>query len=109
VVSLLSRFLPNSKKNQISEDYNLDEFITKVIITKSSDVIGKSIGETFLHNNEDLEVLKLKRDGIINDHPGQFTSLKENDQLLLRCNMENLIKLRDTSGFTVIKGEDTKN
>jgi len=108
VVSLLSRFLPNSKKNQINEDYNLDEFITKIIITKSSDVIGKSIGETFLHNNEDLEVLKLKRDGIINDHPGQFTSLKENDQLLLRCNMENLIKLRDTSGFTVIKGEDNK-
>lgn len=108
VVSLLYRFLPNKRKNDISEDYNLDEFITKVIINKDSEVIGKSIGETFLNKNEELEVLKLKRNGIINDHPGQFTGLQENDQLLLRSNLKNLIKLREAKGFIVIKGEDNK-
>ncbi|WP_037313997.1 SLC13 family permease [Salegentibacter sp. Hel_I_6] len=108
IVSALVSLLPRAKKTEISEDYNLDEYITKVIIAKDSSVIGKSISDSFLYNNEDIEVLRLKRNDIINDHPGKFTTLKEGDQLLLRCNLENLIKLKDAEGFTVIKEEDNK-
>ncbi|HKL35165.1 MAG TPA: SLC13 family permease [Salegentibacter sp.] len=108
MVSALIKFLPRGKKTEISEAYNLDEYITKVIIPKNSSAIGKSIGESFLYDDEDIEVLRLKRNGIINDRPGKFTTLKDGDQLLLRCNLENLLKLKDTDGFTVIKEEDNK-
>ena len=108
MVSLLIKFLPRSGKNKISEDYNLDEYITKVIIQKDSGSIGKSIQESFLYDNDDIEVLRLKRNGIINDWPGKFTTLKEGDQLLLRCNLENLLKLKDSEGFTVIKEGDKR-
>ena len=108
VVSSMIKFLPRSKKTKISEDYNLDEYITKVIIKSNSSAIGKSIGESFLSDEDDIEVLRLKRNGIINDWPGKFTTLKDGDQLLLRCNLENLLKLKDAEGFTVIKEEDNK-
>lgn len=108
IVSAMVKFLPKGKKTEISEDYNLDEYITKVIITSNSTAIGKSIGESFLTNEDDIEVLRLKRNGIINDWPGKFTTLKDGDQLLLRCNLENLLKLKDAEGFTVIKEEDNK-
>ncbi|OEY71211.1 SLC13 family permease [Salegentibacter salarius] len=108
IVSAMTKFLPRSKKTEISEDYNLDEYITKVIIKSNSSAIGKSIGESFLSDEDDIEVLRLKRNGIINDWPGKFTTLKEGDQLLLRCNLENLLKLKDAEGFTVIKEEDNK-
>lgn len=108
VVSSMIKFLPRSKKTKISEDYNLDEYITKVIIKSNSSAIGKSIGESFLSDEDDIEVLRLKRNGIINDWPGKFTTLKDGDQLLLRCNLENLLKLKDAKGFTVIKEEDNK-
>lgn len=108
MVSAMIKLLPKEKKTQISEDYNLDEYITKVIITSNSSAIGKSIGESFLSDEDDIEVLRLKRNGIINDWPGKFTTLKDGDQLLLRCNLENLLKLKDAEGFTVIKEEDNK-
>lgn len=108
IVCAMVKFLPKGKKTEISEDYNLDEYITKVIITSNSTAIGKSIGESFLTNEDDIEVLRLKRNGIINDWPGKFTTLKDGDQLLLRCNLENLLKLKDAEGFTVIKEEDNK-
>lgn len=108
IVTLMHKFLPSERKATIDEDYNLDEFITKIIINKNALIIGKPIGETFLFNNEDIEILRLKRDGIINDKPGKYIPLKEGDQLLLRCNLENLIKLKEQKDFTVIKNKDNK-
>lgn len=108
IVSLLYKFLPNKRKVDITKDYNLDEYITKVIINKDSDVIGKKILDTFFHDNMDVEILRLKRDGIINDRPGKYTVLKAKDQLLLRCNLENLVKLKEDKGFSVIKDEGKK-
>lgn len=108
IVTLMHKFLPSKRKTTIEEDYNLDEFITKIIINKNASIIGTPIGETFLFNNEDIEILRLKRDGIINDKPGKYIPLKEGDQLLLRCNLENLIKLKDQKDFTIIKNKDTK-
>ncbi|HSM63814.1 MAG TPA: SLC13 family permease, partial [Gillisia sp.] len=108
IVSLLYKLLPNKRKVDITKDYNLDEYITKVIINKDSDVIGKKIFDTFFHDNMDVEILRLKRDAIINDRPGKYTILKAKDQLLLRCNLENLVKLKEDKGFSVIKDEGKK-
>lgn len=108
IVSLLYRFLPSKGKIDINKDYNLDEYITKVIINKNSEVVGKKIMDTLFHNNLDVEILRLKRDGIINDRPGKYTILKEKDQLLLRCNLENLVMLKKDKGFAVIKEESKK-
>jgi len=108
IVTLLYKFLPSKGKLDLNKDYNLDEFITKIIINKDSEVIGKKILDTFFHDNIEVEILRLKRDGIINDRPGKYTILKEKDQLLLRCNLENLVKLKEDKGFSVIKEDSQK-
>lgn len=107
IVSLLYKFLPSKGKLDLNKDYNLDEYITKVIVNKDSEVIEKKIVDTIFNDNMEVEILSLKRDGIINDRPGKYTVLKEKDQLLLRCNLENLVKLKEDKGFSVIK-EDSK-
>ncbi|HSP11941.1 MAG TPA: sodium:proton antiporter [Salegentibacter sp.] len=103
VVSLMLRFLPSKKPSHFTDVYDLDEFITKIIIQKDSELIGKSIGDTFFHNNPNIEVIRLKREEIINDKPGKHTGIRENDEFLLRCNLENLMKLKETEGISVIK------
>ena len=108
-VSILIRFLPRKRKSDISTDYDLDEFITKGIINKNSGLIGKNIEEIFGSEAEDIEVLRLKRKGIVNDHPGKYTNFKEGDQLLLRCSIEQLLKLRDTGDIVIIKSSDKKS
>lgn len=106
IVSLMIKVLPGHKKSDLKEDYDLDEFITKGIITKESSLIGKNMAEVFGQGGDEIEVVRLKRNGVINDHPGKYTTLKEGDQLLLRCSMEQLIKLRDSKDLTIIKNAE---
>mgnify|MGYP003116148527 FL=1 len=108
IVTLLYKFLPSKGKLDLDKDYNLDAYITKIIVKKGSNVIGKKIADTFFHDNLDIEILRLKRDGIINDKPGKYTILKEKDQLLLRCTLENLVTLKEDTGFSVIREESKK-
>ncbi len=108
-VSILIGFLPRKRKSDISTDYDLDEFITKGIINKNSRLIGKNINEIFGSEAEDIEVIRLKRKGIVNDHPGKYTTMKEGDQLLLRCSIEQLIKLKDSGDIVIIKNSDKKS
>ena len=106
VVSLMARFLPKKKKHDLSADYDLDEFITKGIIAEDSPLIGQNLQDIFGNTSEDVEVIRLKRRGVINDHPGKYTTLKEGDQLLLRCNIKQLIELKDSGEITIIKNTD---
>ncbi|MDX1543280.1 MAG: SLC13 family permease [Christiangramia sp.] len=106
IVSIMVKVLPRSKKTDLMADYDLDEFITKGIISKESKLIGKNLEEVFGQKGDEIEVVRLKRNGAINDHPGKYTTLKEGDQLLLRCSMEQLIKLKESEDLTIIKDSD---
>ncbi|MCB7480116.1 sodium:proton antiporter [Christiangramia sediminis] len=108
IVSLMAHFLPKNKKSSISNVYDLDEFITRGIVAKDSELIGKNIGEVFGSENEGIEVIRMKRAAVINEHPGKYTTLKEGDQLLLRCNIEQLIKLKESGDLIIIKKSDLK-
>lgn len=104
--SILIRFLPRKTKSDISRDYNIDEYITKGIVSKNSSLIGQNIQEIFGSEAEDIDVIRLKRKGAINEHPGKYTTLKEGDQLLLRCSMKQLLKLKDSGDITIIKNTE---
>lgn len=105
-ISILMRFLPGKSKNDISSDYDLDEFITRGIISNESKLIGKNIQEIFGTEAEDIDVIRLKRKGAINEHPGKYTTLKEGDQLLLRCSIKQLLKLKDSGDIIIIKNTE---
>ncbi|SDR80346.1 SLC13 family permease [Gramella sp. MAR_2010_147] len=109
IVSLMAHFLPKKQKNSISNVYDLDEFITKGIVAKDSGLIGKNIQDVFGNEAEGIEVIRMKREAVINEHPGKYTTLKEGDQLLLRCNIEQLIKLKESGDLTIIKKIDQKS
>jgi len=108
IVSLMARFLPKKQKSNISNVYDLDEFITRGIVAKGSTLIGKNIQEIFGNENEGIEVIRMKRAAVINEHPGKYTTLKEGDQLLLRCSIEQLIKLKEAGDLIIIKKTDLK-
>lgn len=109
VVSLMIKFLPKKQVSNLSNVYDLDDFITRGIVNKESQLIGKNIEEVFGEDHANVEVIRLKRDAVINEHPGKYTTLKEGDQLLLRCNIEHIIKLRDSGDLTIIKNPNKTN
>src|SRR5690554_3165699 len=90
-ITLTLRWLPWGKKQNINKDYKIDNYITKVKVTPKSKLIGKNIYNSFLHNNPEVILLKLIRHNYTYNSPGKYITLKANDQLIHRCDLEKRV------------------
>lgn len=106
VVTILSRWLPEDSKENLQEAYELENYITTVIINKDSGLIDKNIEDTFLYSDPEISILKLKRNKLITNAPGKYITLKEKDQLVLMCDLESLSKINEAEGLSVHKRQD---
>lgn len=106
VVTIASRWLPKDKKETLQDAYDLGNYVTTVTIKEGSDLIDKNIEDTFLFENPDISVLKLTRNKEITNAPGRYITLKENDKLLLMCDLDNLAKLNEAEGLSINKNQD---
>lgn len=107
VVTLLSHWLPKDAQENLEDAYELQKFITVVVINKDSKLIGKTIGETFFFSSPEISILKLIRMGQTTNDPGKYISLKNKDKLLVMCDVETLGKLNTDKGITVHKDQET--
>lgn len=95
------RWLPWSKGQNLGEDYAINQFITNVHINSESNLIGKTIEETFLHDNPEVSLLKLTRNNRIHNSPGKYITLKVDDELLLMCDIENLARINESENLSI--------
>lgn len=98
-LTLTLRWLPWSGKRELGNDYSVADYITNVRIKSGSQLVNKRLEETFLFNNPEISILKLIRDNRIHNSPGKYITLKENDELLLMCNILSLSKLNDAQNL----------
>ncbi len=106
VVTIASRWLPNDSKENLRDAYDLENYVTTVVISKDSNLIDKNIEDTFLYTNPEISILKLTRNKQITNAPGRYITLKANDKLVLMCDIENLAKLNDAEGLSVHKTQE---
>ena len=109
VVTIASRWLPKDKKEDLQVSYDLDNFVTTVVIEKDSKLVDKRIEDTFFYTNSEISILKLTRKGQITNAPGRYITLKEKDKLLLMCNVEALAEINETEGLSVRKKQKKNN
>ncbi len=108
VVTIASRWLPNDSKENLQDAYDLEDYVTTVVINKGSNLIDKNIEDTFLYTNPEISILKLTRNKQITNAPGRYITLKEKDKLVLMCDLENLAKLNESEGLSIHKKKDIK-
>lgn len=108
VVTLLSRFLPKDSQESLPDAYELENYVTTVIIKKDSKLIDKKIEDTFLHTNPEISILKLTRNKQITNAPGKYITLKANDRLVLMCGLENLSEINEAEGLSIHKKRESK-
>lgn len=101
VITIASKWLPKDNKETLQESYNLENFVTTIVIETDSDLIGRKIEDTFLYTNREISILKLTRKGQITNAPGRYITLKENDKLLLMCDVETLSEMNEAKGINV--------
>lgn len=108
VVTIASKWLPKDAKDSITKEYELEDFVTTVVINENSNLIDKRIEDTFLYKNKDVTLLKLTRNEQINNAPGRYVTLKQGDKLLLMCDLENLSRINEDEGLIVHDNKKTQ-
>jgi di/tricarboxylate transporter len=99
----VGRFLiPERRKpEKISDDYELKEFITELVILPESPFIGKSAKETNLGEKYNLDVLEIIRNESIKFFPDQLRALREGDILLVKGEIGQLVEVSGTVGVSI--------
>lgn len=105
-ITLTLPWLPWDDSKKLSLYYEIDDYITKVRINSDSQLIGKSIEAGLLFENLNVSLLQIIRDNLILNSPGKYITLKEDDELLLMCNIENLERIKKSNNLSVHNDEN---
>lgn len=99
------KLLPNRKPStsqSLSQDYGLDDYVTELIITPDSNLIGQTLRASGLQRRYDIDVLELFRQGAHFPPPLADKVLTAGDILLVRGTREDLIQIRSQRGLDLV-------
>tara|TARA_R110002049_G_scaffold298365_3_gene488048 strand:- start:315 stop:2153 length:1839 start_codon:yes stop_codon:yes gene_type:complete len=100
LITFLSKFLPRDSKKKLKDEYELESYIATIELAPNSNLIGKSIEDSFLSTNN-ITILKFVRNGLESHDMEEGTILKGGDRLLLSCNLENLLRIKSSNEFLI--------
>ncbi|ACK73301.1 TrkA-C domain protein [Gloeothece citriformis PCC 7424] len=97
---LLPKRDPNS--NSLNQDYKLEDYVSEVIITPGSSLIGKTLRQSGIQRKFDLDVLEIIHNGNHFPQPLADKVLLAGDILLVRGGREDLLKVRDAKEIEIL-------
>ncbi len=86
----------------ITEDYNLKEYVSEVIITSQSSLIGQTLQKSRIQRTFDLDVLEIIRNKQRFSQPLADKTLQAGDILIIRSSREELLKIREEKGLEIL-------
>lgn len=96
------KLLPSKSKEQnLYDEYNVQKYLTNLVITEGSDLIGKRIKETEFFDHGEVDLIRIKRgDELV--FPDELRKFRVNDILLLKCNVEKLASIREAENLKLV-------
>jgi di/tricarboxylate transporter len=86
----------------LTEGYRLREYLTELVIRADSPLLDKTLKETDFSQQLDIEVLEIQRGQHKLRLFLQDIRLKNGDVLIVKGNLENILKIRDTEGVDIL-------
>jgi len=98
------RILPSRKSltGSFDEDYGLKDYISEVVVTPRSPLIGKTVRFSELQKKFDIGVLELIRGQTRFTQPLSDKVLDAGDILVVRGSRENLLQIREENGLDIV-------
>lgn len=87
--------------DDLMTEFGVRPYMSEIIISPKSPLIGKTLGEAALGRDYDLTVVGVLRANERNVLPRRELALKEGDVLLVHASSESLLKVKDTAGIDI--------
>ncbi|MDJ1184353.1 SLC13 family permease [Roseofilum casamattae] len=98
-------FLPKKRhdpNNLMAEDYNLKDYVSEVIVSPRSSLIGQSLNQSGIQRTFDLDVLDILRNKQRFPQPLSDKVLNAGDILIIRSSKEDLLNIREEKGLDIL-------
>lgn len=99
------RLLPERKEpssNAFGQEYGLQDYVSEVVVTPRSSLVGQTLRSSGLQRKFDIDVLELIRNNSHFPQPLADKVLMAGDILLVRCSRECLLKIKDERGVDIL-------
>ncbi len=98
------KLLPDRKapSNGELEGYGLNDYVSEVVVTPRSSLIGQTLRSSEIQRKFDVDVLELIRDGSRFPQPVADKKLLAGDILLVRGSRADLLNIRDERGLDIV-------
>lgn len=105
------KLLPERKKpdsDLLSQDYELKDYLTEVIVTPHSSLIGQTLRQSSIQRKFDFDVLEIIHNGSHFPQPLADKILSVGDVLMVRGSRSDLLKIRVEKGLDILPDLQSK-
>ena len=98
------RLLPDRKPPNfevLEQEYGLKDYVSELVITPRSSLVGQTVNESEIQRKFDLDVLELIQNKMRFPQPLGDKILSAGDILIVRSSREDLLKIRDERGLDI--------
>jgi len=96
------RLLPRrSMDSDLLGKYEVRKYLSEVVVSPNSTLVGKNLGKMALAERYDITVLDILRDGRTILLPGRSRHIRANDVVLMRGSLEQLLAVEKTEGLEI--------
>ena len=99
------QILPNDKSSSndgFNVDYGMKDYVSEIIITPRSNLVGQSLRQSKIQRKFDIDVLEIIHNNIHFPQPLADRILSLGDILLVRGSKEDLLQIRDEKGVDIL-------
>lgn len=92
----------NNKTGDLSEDYEIKDYVTEVVIAPSSSLIGQTLRQSEIQRKFDVDVLEIIHNGVHFPQPIADKPLRAGNILIVRGNKDVLLQLKAERGIKIL-------
>lgn len=101
VVTVLSFLLPSGNNEEFDVLDKNNRYLTTVQIKEGSELIDKTIEETYLFKKDKIKILKLIRAYKSTKLPGKYIKIKANDIFVISGDAKSIFNLKNSTNYLV--------
>jgi di/tricarboxylate transporter len=96
------RLIPDRRgKGDLTQTFGMGDYLIDVVLLPEAKSVGKSVADSPLVKDLDLDILEVRRDDRLIPFPTAETVLAANDVLRVRCEVEQIKQLQEREGIAL--------